>query len=75
MLSTAMLTVSDDKFWEGVVPVEFGDIPAPEEKLAIMGYPDGKFSMIKTSVSKVSMIKSSSCLAELLGVQVTRKSL
>ncbi|KAE9460743.1 hypothetical protein C3L33_07346, partial [Rhododendron williamsianum] len=70
MLSTAILTVSDDKFWEGVVPVEFGDIPAPEEKLAIMGYPDGKFSMITTSVSKVSMIKSSLCLAELLGVQV-----
>ncbi|KAF7120039.1 hypothetical protein RHSIM_Rhsim13G0040800 [Rhododendron simsii] len=66
----AILTVSDDKFWEGVVPVEFGDLPAPGEKLAIMGFPDGKFSMITTIVSKVSMIKSSSCLAEHLGVQV-----
>ena len=38
LLFTAMLTVSDDVFWEGVGAVELGDMPSPRDKLTVMYY-------------------------------------
>ncbi|KAF7120233.1 hypothetical protein RHSIM_Rhsim13G0041000 [Rhododendron simsii] len=66
----ALLTVNDDKFWEGVMPVDFGGMPAVQDKLAVLGYPNGKFSMTKTRVSRVSMVKFQWSQTELLGVKV-----
>ncbi|KAI9110658.1 hypothetical protein K1719_018524 [Acacia pycnantha] len=37
----ALLTVSDDEFWEGVSPVEFGDLPALQDAVTVVGYPIG----------------------------------
>ncbi|XP_058197395.1 protease Do-like 9 isoform X2 [Rhododendron vialii] len=66
----ALLTVNDDKFWEGIMPVDFGGMPAVQDKLAVLGYPNGKFSMTKTSVSRVTMVKFQWSQTELLGVKV-----
>ncbi|XP_058198024.1 protease Do-like 9 isoform X2 [Rhododendron vialii] len=53
----AILTVNDDKFWKGVKPLEFGDMPAPGEKITVTGYPHGAdyVSVIKGCVSGVGM--------------------
>lgn len=74
MLCAALLTVNDDKFWEGVMPVYFGGMPAVQDKLAVMGYPNGKFSMTTPCVSRVSMVKFQWSQTELLGVKVKSES-
>ncbi|XP_058197118.1 protease Do-like 9 [Rhododendron vialii] len=55
----AILTVNDDEFWQGVKPVEFGDMPAPREKITVTGYPHGAdyVSVIKGRVSGVGMTR------------------
>lgn len=59
MLHAAILTVNDDEFWQGVKPVEFGDMPAPGEKITVTGYPHGAdyVSVIKGCVSGVGMTR------------------
>ena len=37
----AMLTVDDDAFWEGVEPIELGELPALQESVFVVGYPIG----------------------------------
>ncbi|CAA6672501.1 unnamed protein product [Spirodela intermedia] len=37
----ALLTVSDDEFWDGVLPVEFGPLPALQDAVTVVGYPIG----------------------------------
>ncbi|KNA04159.1 hypothetical protein SOVF_202300, partial [Spinacia oleracea] len=37
----ALLTVSDDEFWEGVSPLEFGILPALQDVVTVVVYPIG----------------------------------
>ncbi|KMT10529.1 hypothetical protein BVRB_5g116530 [Beta vulgaris subsp. vulgaris] len=37
----ALLTVNDDEFWEDVSPVKFGELPALQDAVTVVGYPIG----------------------------------
>ncbi|KAJ4772148.1 protease Do-like protein [Rhynchospora pubera] len=68
----AMLTVNDDEFWEDVVPVEFGSLPALQDAVAVVGYPIGGDTISVTSgvVSRIEILSYSHDSTELLGIQV-----
>jgi S1-C subfamily serine protease len=37
----ALLTVDDDAFWEGMMPMPLGPMPSLQESVAVVGYPVG----------------------------------
>jgi hypothetical protein len=57
LLVSAMLTVEDDEFWEGVSPVEFGPLPALQDAVTVVGYPIGGDTISVTSgvVSRIDI--------------------
>ncbi|KAK8344326.1 hypothetical protein V6Z11_A07G072800 [Gossypium hirsutum] len=68
----AMLTVNNDVFWEGVSPVEFGELPALQDAVTVAGYPIGGDTISVTS-RVVSRIEILSCIhgsTELLGLKI-----
>lgn len=69
---TALLTVTDDEFWEGVSPVEFGDLPALQDAVTVVGYPIGGDTISVTSgvVSRMEILSYVHGSTELLGLQV-----
>ncbi|KAJ6833636.1 putative protease Do-like 9 [Iris pallida] len=68
----AMLTVSDDEFWEGVSPVEFGSLPALQDAVTVVGYPIGGDTISVTSgvVSRMEILSYVHGSTELLGLQI-----
>ncbi|GMI98180.1 degradation of periplasmic proteins 9, DegP protease 9 [Hibiscus trionum] len=68
----AMLTVSDEEFWEGVSPVEFGDLPALQDAVTVVGYPIGGDTISVTSgvVSRIEILSYVHGSTELLGLQI-----
>lgn len=68
----AMLTVNDDEFWEGVSPVEFGELPALQDAVTVVGYPIGGDTISVTSgvVSRIEILSYVHGSTELLGLQV-----
>ncbi|KAE9603210.1 hypothetical protein Lal_00018790 [Lupinus albus] len=68
----ALLTVSNDEFWEGVSPVEFGDLPALQDAVTVVGYPIGGDTISVTSgvVSRMEMLSYVHGSTELLGLQI-----
>ncbi|CAH8385117.1 unnamed protein product [Eruca vesicaria subsp. sativa] len=68
----ALLTVSDDEFWEGVSPVEFGDLPALQDAVTVVGYPIGGDTISVTSgvVSRMEILSYIHGSTELLGLQI-----
>ncbi|KAJ4839161.1 Protease Do-like 9, partial [Turnera subulata] len=68
----ALLTVSDDEFWEGVVPVEFGNLPALQDAVTVVGYPIGGDTISVTSgvVSRIEILSYVHGSTELLGLQI-----
>ncbi|KAK8918261.1 Protease Do-like 9 [Platanthera zijinensis] len=68
----AMLTVSDDEFWEGVTPVEFGSLPALQDGVTVVGYPIGGDTISVTSgvVSRMEILSYVHGSTELLGLQI-----
>ncbi|KAK9995852.1 hypothetical protein SO802_020538 [Lithocarpus litseifolius] len=68
----AMLTVNDDGFWEGVSPVEFGDLPALQDAVTVVGYPIGGDTISVTSgvVSRIEILSYVHGSTELLGLQI-----
>ncbi|XP_038984047.1 protease Do-like 9 [Phoenix dactylifera] len=68
----AMLTVSDDEFWEGVSPVEFGSLPALQDAVTVVGYPIGGDTISVTSgvVSRIEILSYVHGTTELLGLQI-----
>jgi len=67
-----MLTVNDDEFWEGVSPLEFGDLPALQDAVTVVGYPIGGDTISVTSgvVSRIEILSYVHVSTELLGLQV-----
>jgi len=53
----AMLTVEDDKFWEGLEALEFDQVPELQETVVVAGYPAGgdNISVTKGVVSRVDL--------------------
>lgn len=68
----ALLTVSDDEFWEGITPVEFGDLPALQDAVTVVGYPIGGDTISVTSgvVSRIEVLSYVHGSTELLGLQI-----
>ncbi|KAJ0053624.1 hypothetical protein Pint_02657 [Pistacia integerrima] len=68
----AMLSVNDDEFWEGVSPVEFGDLPALQDAVTVVGYPIGGDTISVTSgvVSRMEILSYAHGSTELLGLQI-----
>ncbi|XP_047082520.1 protease Do-like 9 [Lolium rigidum] len=68
----ALLTVSDDEFWEGVSPVEFGSLPALQDAVTVVGYPIGGDTISVTSgvVSRIEVLSYVHGSTELLGLQI-----
>ncbi|KAM5581580.1 protease Do-like 9 [Rosa sericea] len=68
----AMLTVSDDEFWEGISPVEFGNLPALQDAVTVVGYPIGGDTISVTSgvVSRMEILSYVHGSTELLGMQI-----
>ncbi|CAI9766755.1 unnamed protein product [Fraxinus pennsylvanica] len=68
----AMLTVRDDDFWEGVSPLEFGDLPALQDAVTVVGYPIGGDTISVTSgvVSRMEILSYVHGSTELLGLQI-----
>lgn len=72
MMPLAMLTVSDDEFWKGVSPLEFGELPALQDAVTVVGYPIGGDTISVTSgvVSRMEILSYVHGSTELLGLQV-----
>ncbi|KAK4775595.1 hypothetical protein SAY87_023556 [Trapa incisa] len=68
----AMLTIEDDEFWEGVSPVDFGDLPALQDAVTVVGYPIGGDTISVTSgvVSRIEILSYVHGSTELLGLQI-----
>ncbi|XAR51832.1 Peptidase Do [Bertholletia excelsa] len=68
----ALLTVAEDEFWEGVSPVEFGDLPALQDAVTVVGYPIGGDTISVTSgvVSRMEILSYAHGSTELLGLQI-----
>ena len=45
----ALLRVDDESFFEGTVPVAFGDLPAIQDRVTIIGFPEGGLDISYTS--------------------------
>lgn len=67
-----MLTVESDEFWEGVSPVQFGELPALQDAVTVVGYPIGGDTISVTSgvVSRIEILSYVHGSTELLGLQV-----
>ncbi|KAL6541960.1 Protease Do-like 9 [Orobanche gracilis] len=68
----ALLTVADDEFWEGIPPLEFGDLPALQDAVTVVGYPIGGDTISVTSgvVSRIKILPYVYGSIELLGLQI-----
>ncbi|CAL8470933.1 g10475 [Coccomyxa elongata] len=68
----AMLTVEDEDFWEGLCPVNFGELPRLQDQVTVIGFPIGGESISVTSgvVSRIEVTSYVHGAAELLGVQI-----
>lgn len=42
----AILVVESEEFWDGMNPLELGDIPFLQEAVAVVGYPQGSNNML-----------------------------
>ncbi|XP_050223892.1 protease Do-like 9 [Mercurialis annua] len=68
----AMLTVEDDEFWQGVSAIEFGELPALQDSVTVVGYPIGGDTISVTSgvVSRIEILSYTHGSTELLGLQI-----
>ncbi|RAL46871.1 hypothetical protein DM860_005150 [Cuscuta australis] len=68
----ALLAVDDDEFWEGVTPVEFGELPALQDAVTVVGYPIGGDTISVTCgvVSRMEILSYVHGSTELLGLQI-----
>ncbi|VFQ73553.1 unnamed protein product [Cuscuta campestris] len=68
----ALLAVDGDEFWEGVTPVEFGELPALQDAVTVVGYPIGGDTISVTCgvVSRMEILSYVHGSTELLGLQI-----
>ncbi|XP_057753167.1 protease Do-like 9 isoform X2 [Arachis stenosperma] len=64
--------VDDDEFWQGMSPVEFGNLPALQDAVTVVGYPIGGDTISVTSgvVSRIEILSYVHGSTELLGLQI-----
>uniref|UniRef100_A0A803RBS4 Uncharacterized protein n=1 Tax=Cannabis sativa TaxID=3483 RepID=A0A803RBS4_CANSA len=68
----AILAVENEEFWEGVNPLELGDIPFLQEAVAVVGYPQGgdNISVTKGVVSRVEPTQYVHGATQLMAIQI-----
>lgn len=70
----ALLAVEDDDFWQGLTPLNFGQLPKLQEKVFVVGYPTGGENICISAgvVSRIQMqaYEQAKGLGYLLSVQV-----
>ncbi|XP_045812593.1 protease Do-like 10, mitochondrial [Trifolium pratense] len=68
----ALLIVDSDDFWDGMVPLEFGDIPFLQQAVAVVGYPQGgdTISVTKGVVSRVEPTQYVHGASQLMAIQI-----
>eukprot|EP00741_Cyanophora_paradoxa_P012398 tig00020610_g11979.t1 len=68
----AILTVQDDKFWEGIQPLELGGVPHLQDSVQVVGYPTGGDAICVTSgvVSRVEVQTYTHANGSLLAIQI-----
>ncbi|KAJ7513566.1 hypothetical protein O6H91_23G004800 [Diphasiastrum complanatum] len=68
----AILTVDTSEFWEGVKPIEFGDLPRLNDAVKVVGFPIGGETITVTSgvVSRIDVTLYVHGDSKLLGVQI-----
>lgn len=69
----AVLTVKDDKFWEGLEALSFGKLPALLDDVSVVGYPIGGESLSVTAgvVSRIELQEYAQGGETLLAIQVS----
>ncbi len=68
----AILSVDDPTFFEGITPLEFGELPNLRDKVIVIGFPLGgdKLSITEGVVSRIEVVSYSQSAKEMLGVQI-----
>lgn len=56
----AILIIGSEEFWDGMNPLELGDIPFLQEAVAVVGYPQGNNDSTKISFYYFPLLVSSS---------------
>jgi S1-C subfamily serine protease len=62
----ALLTVEDEEFWEGMQPLDLGDIPFLQEAVAVVGYPQGCYVITLLSSANYLMVYPISCFSSFI---------
>jgi S1-C subfamily serine protease len=70
-LECALLTVDDPTFFEGTVPVDFGEVPQQRDKVAAFGFPIGgdELSITEGVVSRIEVLSYVHSQRNLLAIQ------
>ncbi len=68
----AILKVEDESFFQGMKPLDIGDLPLLQDKVAVLGYPVGgdNISITEGVVSRIEATIYSHCNELLLSVQI-----
>lgn len=68
----ALIEVDDDEFWDGLDPLHFGEVPALQDAVTVVGYPTGGDNMSITGgvVSRVDVQQYAHGAANLVAVQI-----
>ena len=67
----ALLTVEDESFFEGTIPVQFGGLPFRQDKVRVYGFPIGgnDLSVTEGVVSRIELIAYTHSTRHLLALQ------
>ncbi|PKU66080.1 protease Do-like 2, chloroplastic isoform X2 [Dendrobium catenatum] len=68
----ALLSVENEEFWKGVVPLCFGRLPCLQDAVTVVGYPLGgdTISVTKGVVSRIEVTSYAHGASDLLGIQI-----
>ncbi len=68
----ALLEVEDPRFFDGVIPLEFGSLPKQKDSVTVIGYPQGggKISITEGVVSRIEITSYAQSSRQLLTVQI-----
>ncbi|KAH1231482.1 Protease Do-like 10, mitochondrial [Glycine max] len=68
----AILVIENKEFWDGMNPLELGDVPFLQEAVAVVGYPQGgdNISVTKGVVSRVEPTQYVHGASQLMAIQI-----
>ncbi|CAA7055811.1 unnamed protein product [Microthlaspi erraticum] len=68
----AILVIESEVFWEGMNPLELGDIPLLQGEVSVVGYPQGgdNISVTKGVVSRVELTQYVHGATQLMAIQI-----